>query len=284
VIHSDACAGTVAFARRLADHGQRVALVTADGEVSYRDLAQRVDGVARRLGTERRLVLIAGANDVEPIVAYLAALSAGHPVLLAPGGNRENLGALVAAYDPDVVVDAVDGAWLLDERRAGSAHTLHPDLALLLTTSGTTGSPKLVRLSQENVQANAESIAGYLSSGARIARRRRSRCTTATGCRSSTSIVDRLRSGGYLTSPGHSRRSDTSRVSGGKCAQSRHDGPAGPAQRQLRLVACAQSISRREPPMREIGAAQRVAARRDEARVRADPGYGFVGNRLGRSR
>ena len=40
---------------------------------------------------------------------------------------------------------------------------LYKDLGLLLTTSGSTGSPKLVRLSYENVKANAESIAEYLS-------------------------------------------------------------------------------------------------------------------------
>lgn len=39
---------------------------------------------------------------------------------------------------------------------------LAPELALLLSTSGSTGSPKLVRLSYGNLQANAESIAQYL--------------------------------------------------------------------------------------------------------------------------
>lgn len=38
-----------------------------------------------------------------------------------------------------------------------------PDyLALLLTTSGSTGSPKLVRQSYENIQSNAEAIVRYL--------------------------------------------------------------------------------------------------------------------------
>lgn len=41
--------------------------------------------------------------------------------------------------------------------------SLHPDLGLLLTTSGSTGSPKLVRLSYLNIEANATSIAEYLS-------------------------------------------------------------------------------------------------------------------------
>lgn len=39
---------------------------------------------------------------------------------------------------------------------------LHPNLALLLTTSGSTGSPKLVRQSQENINANTASIVEYL--------------------------------------------------------------------------------------------------------------------------
>ena len=39
---------------------------------------------------------------------------------------------------------------------------LYGDLALLLTTSGSTGSPKLVRQSYQNIQANSESIAEYL--------------------------------------------------------------------------------------------------------------------------
>ncbi len=41
-------------------------------------------------------------------------------------------------------------------------HDLHPDLALLLTTSGSTGSPKLVRQSYQNIDSNAKAIAGYL--------------------------------------------------------------------------------------------------------------------------
>lgn len=44
------------------------------------------------------------------------------------------------------------------EKEAG----LYPDLALLLTTSGSTGSPKLVRQSYENILANTKSIAEYL--------------------------------------------------------------------------------------------------------------------------
>ncbi|MEU9236037.1 AMP-binding protein [Streptomyces subrutilus] len=153
----------VPFAADLATHGDRTAVITADGSVTYRELAARVEATALRLGRRRRLVLVVGGNTVEALVVHLAALSAGHPVLLVPGDHPEAARSLIDAYDPDVVAQPDDdGTWLLDERRSVSAHDLHPDLALLLSTSGSTGSPKLVRLSHENLQANAESIAEYL--------------------------------------------------------------------------------------------------------------------------
>ncbi|MFP8959719.1 AMP-binding protein [Streptomyces nanhaiensis] len=154
--------GAVPFARALGAHGDRTALITADGGMTYRELAARVAATARRLGRQRRLVLLAGANRADALVVYLAALASGHPLLLVPGDNPEAARSLTAAYDPDVVVRPDGGEWVIDERREVSAHELHPDLALLLSTSGSTGSPKLVRLSHENLQSNAESIARYL--------------------------------------------------------------------------------------------------------------------------
>ncbi|MEU4887925.1 MULTISPECIES: AMP-binding protein [Streptomyces] len=162
--HPEQFPGTapVSFVRDLAVHGDRTALITAGGELSYRDLAARVSAAARRLGPRRRLVLLAGANTVDSLVAYLAALAGGHPLLLVPGGSPGTLRSMIGAYDPDVVIRPVDGRWPVEERHAAPAHELHPDLALLLSTSGSTGSPKLVRLSHGNLQSNAESIARYL--------------------------------------------------------------------------------------------------------------------------
>jgi acyl-CoA synthetase (AMP-forming)/AMP-acid ligase II len=152
----------VAFARDLARHGSRPALLTATVEISYAELAARVDDVATRLGTERRLLLLAGDNSVDAVVTYLAALAGGHPVLLVPAGDPNSVDSLIETYRPDVVARGIDGRWQIDERYPATAHDLHPDLALLLSTSGSTGSPKLVRLSRENLESNAAAIATYL--------------------------------------------------------------------------------------------------------------------------
>ena len=147
-----------AFAAGLRRFGTATALVSADGALTYEELAGRVEDVAAQLGTTRRLVLVEAAHTVQAVVGYLAALTAGCPVLLTAPSTADGL---VAAYDPDVVLRADDG-WAVRERREGTAHELHEDLALLLSTSGSTGSPKLVRLSRENLSANASAIADYL--------------------------------------------------------------------------------------------------------------------------
>ncbi|MCE5287956.1 MAG: AMP-binding protein [Nocardiaceae bacterium] len=146
------------LAARLAQFEGQSALIGGGAELTYRALADRVNEVADRLGTERRLVLIEAENDIDGIVNYLGALSAGNVVLLAGSNNQD----VVATYDPDVVIASRNGKWATTEIRRTTAHDLHPDLALLLSTSGSTGSPKLVRLSYRNLLSNAASIAGYL--------------------------------------------------------------------------------------------------------------------------
>ncbi|NHA69254.1 non-ribosomal peptide synthetase [Phycicoccus flavus] len=143
--------------RDLRSHGTRVALHSPEGAVTYAGLADRVDALAARLAGPRRLVLVRGRTTTASVVALLGAQQAGHVVLLAAAGDTAD--ALSAAYDPDVVLDAAGG---VEERRHRSVHDLHPDLALLLSTSGSTGSPRLVRLSADNLAANAAQIEAAL--------------------------------------------------------------------------------------------------------------------------
>ncbi len=157
-------APAVRFASQLHHYGQRPALITAQGTLSYEQLAAKVAAVAERLGPERRLVLLQAENTVEAVIAYLAALAGGHPLMLVPADKPAATESIRRAFDPDVILSTGPGTGepRIDELRPGTAHELHPELALLLSTSGSTGSPKLVRLSHENVQANAASIAAYL--------------------------------------------------------------------------------------------------------------------------
>ncbi|MEQ4521131.1 AMP-binding protein [Nocardioides kribbensis] len=126
------------------DHGD-VALVDGERLVTYGELAGLVAARAAALGGTRRLLAVRARNDLDSVVDLLAAWARRLPVVL--------LGADDAARHREV-----------EERFLGAGdEDLHPDLALLLSTSGSTGSPKLVRLSRANVLANADSIASYLA-------------------------------------------------------------------------------------------------------------------------
>ena len=151
----------IPFVHRLRERGDAAALVEDGVATSYRDLAAQVAARVPALGSGRRLVLLAVEATRESVVTYLAALEAGHVVLLAPADRPAAVQALTVRYRPDVLVEPGRAAdpLLLSEH---PGHDLHPDLALLMPTSGSTGSPKLVRLSHENVRANAESVAASL--------------------------------------------------------------------------------------------------------------------------
>lgn len=148
------------FADRLQQFGDATAIVTDRGErVTYAGLARRADACAQALGPARRLVMIEAANRLEPLVAYIGCLRAKHPVVLtAAGGDHERV---ISTFRPDAVFAAEDDAWRFDVQPAAPGG-MHEDLRVLLSTSGTTGAAKLVRLSGRAVDANAASIATYL--------------------------------------------------------------------------------------------------------------------------
>lgn len=151
---------SIGFVDAIGARGQGVALIDRDGRrVSYPELDRLVGDAERRLGTGRRLVVIPMANHLAPVVWYLATLRAGHVALLTSSAGPA-LGRIVDRFDPDVVVDPERSS--IERRRRATAHDLHPDLALLLSTSGSTGSSKLVRLSKRNLDANARVIAEVL--------------------------------------------------------------------------------------------------------------------------
>lgn len=159
----------------LDQHPSHTAVIDASGQaIRYAELAERVAVAAahlRSLGT-RQLGLLFTSNTLPCLVAYLACLQARHVPLLLPAGIAPALAAnLQAHYQPNWVMGEhlqatpLRGADLpITQLQYPANHktNLAPELALLLSTSGSTGSPKLVRLSYGNLQANATAIAQYL--------------------------------------------------------------------------------------------------------------------------
>jgi long-chain acyl-CoA synthetase len=163
------------------DHpAQQPAVVDASSgrQWTYGELRRDVEAAV--LNTPHRdgksLQFLLAQNRYECLVAYLAGLRSGDAVLLVDSSlNRDLLLELIAVYRPSVIRAATAEfefpsydkiseqpipTW--QSKTTEDDARIHESLALLLTTSGSTGSPKLVRLSRRNLQANAESISTYL--------------------------------------------------------------------------------------------------------------------------
>lgn len=143
------------------DDPHRPALIGNDRIITHLELPDAVQRLADTLpqATPRLLIHLPLATSLKSVLAYLAVLSAGHVALITRGGDDLPDG-LLQRYRPNIAWRPEQGEF--SPVTGGPQHLLHPELAVLLSTSGSTGSAKLVRLSHENVMSNADAIADAL--------------------------------------------------------------------------------------------------------------------------
>lgn len=146
----------------LAPHGSATAVITADGRhIQHNALAALADALATGFPEGRGLGIIRCRNDLGTLSAYLAALRHGQVALLADADlPATGIEALAAAYQAEWVAD--NGAIQATGLRGTP---IDPRAAVLLSTSGSTGSPRQVVLSAANLDANAAAIVEYLGIG-----------------------------------------------------------------------------------------------------------------------
>jgi acyl-CoA synthetase (AMP-forming)/AMP-acid ligase II len=144
--------------------GSGVAIVNGDTETSYASLLVSALRYRDMLGEQRRLIFLETSNSVDAIAAYLGCMMGGHVVHLYAGSEMLAARQRAASLRPNVRIAPTDGVyrldWIGDEQ-----HRLHPDLRVLLATSGSTSAAKFVKLSERNLLSNAEAIADYLNLG-----------------------------------------------------------------------------------------------------------------------
>ena len=156
------------------------AIIADDGtRLTYGDLSD-FSGSVNKVIPNRCLVFLLCRNTPGALCGYFSFLTGRIvPLMLDSTINGALLAGLIKTYKPQYL-------WLPDHRadeflpaktvfsgyryslvklETNEGFPLHDDLAMLLATSGSTGSPKFVRISYENIVANAESIAGYLAIG-----------------------------------------------------------------------------------------------------------------------
>lgn len=163
----------------LLEFKDNTAVVTEDGKTfSYARLSEETEALAAVV-PDRCLVFNLCSNTAGSLIGYVSFLNHGIvPLMLDEHIDRELLDNFLTLYKPDYLwlptdktaefegeaVYASNGYTLL-KRADEHVYPLYGELALLLTTSGSTGSPKFVRQSYKNIQANTRSIVEYLEIG-----------------------------------------------------------------------------------------------------------------------
>jgi len=138
-----------------------IASVDENGLITYGNLLDRAAAMAAQIGEDRELVILESEASIRWLIAYVATHLGGHSVLLAPNGATSAIKQFAGNYAATVEVSSVTG--YTPHRLKTERPVLNPELNVLLLTSGSTGSPKCVRLSRENIASNAQSIVAYLN-------------------------------------------------------------------------------------------------------------------------
>jgi long-chain acyl-CoA synthetase len=170
------------FWERLHTWGDLTAVVDVRGGVtwSYTQLARAVEMTAARLRLRHKgLVFLHSEPDVAGLVCYLGNLRAGNAVHLSTTRvDHPAVQTLVARYQPELilwksgcpgsgvqehyeVVDPIGGYQALRRIRV-DAPAPHNHLALVLSTSASTGTSKFVRLSLQGINAACSQVAEAL--------------------------------------------------------------------------------------------------------------------------
>lgn len=156
------------------------AVITDRNEsLTYEQLSEEVEKFVSAL-PQRGFVFTLCENLLGSFVGYVACMNKNIPQVLLDGSkDLELVQRLIAIYQPEYIwmptarVSEIGGETIYTYQEYSlqqmaydepiTDKSINPELQLCLTTSGSTGSPKLVRLSERNLESNAESIAQYLN-------------------------------------------------------------------------------------------------------------------------
>ncbi len=142
---------------QLADHGGYI--VCGDKQVTYQELIEKVNVRQRALSKNSKLLCaLVAHNNLEFLVTYLSLLQANHTILLIdPKKTQAEISSVSKHFKVNYLFDGAQ-VTELDSNK----HALADDLALLLPTSGSSGVPKLVKLTYRNLIENCEGILSVL--------------------------------------------------------------------------------------------------------------------------
>lgn len=158
------------FDKNLKNFKKNIAFITKDKTFTYEEIDKLVSGFEKILPNKKQLIFIKTKNNIETVLMYLVSLRKNYAFFMLNSNlNDELIENLIQKYKPNLIWEEKGKKDYIFEfgnygLRVSNKEklNLHPDLSMLLSTSGSTGSGKLVRLTKKNIYANCNSIVEYL--------------------------------------------------------------------------------------------------------------------------
>ena len=167
------------FFKKLEKFKKNKALILENSKyITYNELLLNSKIISKQLQKKKKLIFLLGQNNLETIIGYISFVNKGYSVALLDFKiNEIFLKRLIYVYKPSYIFCEKNKirndnlyksilkykSYILFERKKNEENVLNKDLMLLMSTSGTTGSPKFVRQSYLNVLSNTKKIIKYLN-------------------------------------------------------------------------------------------------------------------------
>ncbi len=146
------------FELNLGRFKDKTALCEGEKSVSYEELESLCNSFESELPRSKQLVAIQMQNSIDTIVAYLSFLRLNYALICIDATLNESLkDEIYKRYKPNLIYKNSQLSRYSDVKI-----DIYKNLSLLLSTSGSTGSPKMVKLTKENIYHNTISILKYL--------------------------------------------------------------------------------------------------------------------------
>jgi len=165
------------FLQEIEKYNSNICMIDADGKALYYEDVLKISEKMTMNLEKRSLIFVLANNHTEFVISYIGFFKKGLvQVLLNANIDLDQLKNLIKTYSPKYifipssrtkdfknyeVIASLDEHKILMLNKKKS-YSINKDLALLLNTSGSTGSKKFARISYENIYDNTKNIIKYL--------------------------------------------------------------------------------------------------------------------------
>jgi len=156
----------------LEKYSDNICFILEKSQLTYNEVNSICLNLENHLPKHKQLLLIKSKINIETVIGYLSFLRQNHAFIMLDASIEDGLSQnIIETYQPNFIWEEMckNQQYIFEYENYGLREnnlnqlSLDSNLSLMLSTSGTTGSPKMVKLTKKNLYSNCNSIVEYLN-------------------------------------------------------------------------------------------------------------------------